>query len=94
MVGLALLDAAVSSQAAANRTGSLMTGVATVIQHILSPTVAAIPDLRTHGGAVTTSATSSATTAEPATDTTSTDTSSAEWTTSASAPTDPSQLET
>jgi hypothetical protein len=53
MVGLALLEAAVSSTAAANRAGGLLKGVATVIEHVLSPTVAAIPDLRTHGGAAT-----------------------------------------
>jgi len=52
MLGLALLDAAVSSQQAAGRVGGLLTGVATVIEHVLSPTVPAIPDLRTRGGVI------------------------------------------
>jgi hypothetical protein len=51
VLGLALLDAAVSTQGAANRVGGLLGAVAKTIEHILSPTVAAIPDLRTHGGA-------------------------------------------
>jgi hypothetical protein len=51
MIGLALLDAAVSSQQAAGRVGGMLTGLATVLEHVLSPTVPAIPDLRTHGGA-------------------------------------------
>ncbi len=52
MLGLALLDAAVSSQRAAGRVGGLLSGVATVVEHVLSPTVAAVPDLRTRGGPV------------------------------------------
>ena len=52
MLGLALLDAVTSSNAAAARGGGLFTALATVIEHVLSPTVAAIPDLRKHGGAV------------------------------------------
>lgn len=51
VLGLALLDAAVSTQGAADRVGGLLGAVAKVIEHILSPTVPAIPDLRTHGGA-------------------------------------------
>jgi hypothetical protein len=50
MLGLALLEAAVSSQQAAGRAGSLLTGVAKVVDHVLSPTVPAIPDLRTRAG--------------------------------------------
>lgn len=52
MVGLALLDATVSSQQAAGRVGGLLQGVAKTLEHLLSPTVAAIPDLRKHGGAI------------------------------------------
>lgn len=51
VLGLALLDAAVSTQGAADRVGGLFGSLAKVIEHILSPTVPAIPDLRTHGGA-------------------------------------------
>lgn len=54
MLALAVLDAAVSSTAAGGRVGSLLQGVAAVVDHILSPTVAAIPDLRKHGGAALT----------------------------------------
>lgn len=50
-LALALLEATVSSQQAAARAGGLLTGIAGVIERILSPTVAAIPDLRKHGGA-------------------------------------------
>lgn len=50
MLGLALLDATVSSNDAAGRAGGLLDSVGTVIEHLLSPTVPAIPDLRTHGG--------------------------------------------
>lgn len=52
MLALALLDAGVSSTQAANRVGGLLHGLAVVVEHILSPTVPAIPDLRTHGGAL------------------------------------------
>ncbi|MEV4557789.1 hypothetical protein AB0K51_12405 [Kitasatospora sp. NPDC049285] len=51
MLGLALLEAAVSSNAAAERAGGLLTSLAAVINHVLDPTVPAIPDLRKHGGA-------------------------------------------
>jgi hypothetical protein len=52
MLALAVLDAAVSSQAAGARVGSLMSGLAKVVEHVLSPTVPAIPDLRKHGGSL------------------------------------------
>jgi hypothetical protein len=51
VLGLALLQAAVSSTAAANRAGGLLKGVGTIVEHVLSPAVPAIPDLRKHGGA-------------------------------------------
>lgn len=54
VLALAVLEAATSSTLAATRAGGLLKGVATVINHVLSPTVAAIPDLRKHGGAATT----------------------------------------
>jgi hypothetical protein len=84
MLGLALLEVAVSSTSSAARAGGLLKGVASVIERILSPTVAAIPDLRKHGGAAP---------PLPATDTTPSAPSSgtsgsllpATWTTSASA---------
>lgn len=44
--GLAVLEAALSSDKAAGRVGQLLDAVATVISHVLSPTVPAIPDLR------------------------------------------------
>lgn len=52
MLGLALLDAVVSSNQAAGRVGGLLSGVGKVVEHILSPTVPAIPDLRTKGGKI------------------------------------------
>lgn len=79
MLGLALLDTVVSSTASANRVGTLLTAVSKVVSHLLSPTVAAIPDLRKHGGADVPTA--------PSTDTTATTDSSllpASWTTSPS----------
>jgi hypothetical protein len=82
MIGLALLEAAVSSQAAANRAGGLLTGVSTVIDHVLSPTVAAIPDLRKHGGAVATTAAPGGSTTLPA-----------DWTTAPAAPTPPTTIQ-
>lgn len=88
VLGLALLDAAVSSQAAAGRVGGLLDGMASVISHVLSPTVAAIPDLRQHGGAAPSSSTSSGSVqAQPATDSTSTKSATLPdtWSTSASA---------
>lgn len=51
-LALAVLDAAVSSTEAAGRVGGLMKAVAKVVEHALSPTVAAIPDLRKHGGSL------------------------------------------
>lgn len=78
-LALALLEATVSSQAAAQRAGGILTSLAGVVEHVLSPTVAAIPDLREHGGA----APPAASTAAPAS--TSGTLLPAEWTTSASA---------
>lgn len=46
VLGLALLEAATSSNKAAGRVGDLLDGIAGVISHVLSPTVPAIPDLR------------------------------------------------
>ena len=43
---LTALDAVLSSDASASRVGGALSGVATVVQHILSPTTPAIPDLR------------------------------------------------
>lgn len=51
MLALGLLQVAVSSSAAANRAGGLLSAVAKTIDHVISPTVPAIPDLRKHGGA-------------------------------------------
>lgn len=82
VLGLALLEVTVSSTASAGRVGSLLTSVSTVISHVLSPTVAAIPDLRTKGGAATSSTGGS--TAQPATATS--PTMPPDWTTSASPP--------
>ena len=79
-LSLALLEAAVSSQASAERAGGLLTTLAGVVERVLSPTVAAIPDLREHGGAAPPADTTTATT--PAT---SGSLLPAEWTTSASA---------
>ncbi|MFC8717777.1 hypothetical protein [Kitasatospora sp. NPDC057198] len=59
-LGLALLEAAVSSQASAERAGGLLTAIAGVVEHVLSPTVAAIPDRRKHGGAAPPADTSTA----------------------------------
>jgi hypothetical protein len=46
VLGLALLEAALSSDAASGRVGQLLEGVAGLVSHVLSPTVPAIPDLR------------------------------------------------
>lgn len=46
VLALALLEAGTSSTAAAGRIGSLLSDVAGLISHALSPTVPAIPDLR------------------------------------------------
>lgn len=43
---LTALDAVLSSTASASRVGGMFTGAIAVLDHILSPTVAAIPDLR------------------------------------------------
>jgi hypothetical protein len=56
VLGLALLEASLSSPAAAGRVGQLLDGIASVIAHVLSPAVPAIPDLRQRGGAATSSA--------------------------------------
>jgi hypothetical protein len=56
VLGLALLEAVTSSSAAAGRVGQLFDGVASVISHVLSPAVPAIPDLRQKGGAASSSA--------------------------------------
>lgn len=58
MLGLGLLEAVVSSDQSAGRVGDFLQGVGTVVEHVLSPTVPAIPDLRKHGGAAPTSTTS------------------------------------
>lgn len=50
-LALALLETVVSSQASAQRAGGLLTVLADVVERVLSPTVAAIPDRREHGGA-------------------------------------------
>lgn len=55
VLGLALLEAATSSGKAAGRVGDLFTGIASVISHVLSPAVPAIPDLRHKGTASSTS---------------------------------------
>jgi hypothetical protein len=65
-MALALLEVAVSSQAAAGRVGGLLTAVSGLISHVLSPTVPAIPDLRKKGTAAP-SSTSGSTAAVPAT---------------------------
>jgi hypothetical protein len=56
VLALALLEAAVSTDGAAGRVGQLLDGFASVVSHVLSPTVPAIPDRRTHGGAATATA--------------------------------------
>lgn len=43
---LAALEAVLSRDAAAGRVGGLLEGVGSVVQHVLSPAVPAIPDLR------------------------------------------------
>ncbi|WP_405889576.1 hypothetical protein OG762_52445 (plasmid) [Streptomyces sp. NBC_01136] len=75
VLGLALLEAALSSNKAAGRIGQLLDGIAGVVSHVLSPTVAAIPDLRHKGGAVVASSASS--------DQSGSKTLPADWTTSA-----------
>jgi hypothetical protein len=51
VLGLALLEAALSSNKSAGRVGDLLDGIAGLVSHALSPTVPAIPDLRQKGGA-------------------------------------------
>jgi hypothetical protein len=46
VLGLALLEATLSTSASAGRVGQLFDAVASVISHVLSPSVPAIPDLR------------------------------------------------
>lgn len=53
VLALALLEAATSSTQAAGRVGSLLSGIAGLVSHALSPAVPAIPDLRHRGGAAT-----------------------------------------
>jgi hypothetical protein len=55
VLGLALLEATVSSTTSAGRVGQLLEGVAGLVSHALSPAVPAIPDLRKRGGAATSS---------------------------------------
>jgi hypothetical protein len=55
VLALALLEAATSSTQAAGRVGAFFHGIAGLVSHALSPTVPAIPDLRKHGGAATSS---------------------------------------
>jgi hypothetical protein len=75
VLALALLEAVTSSTASAGRVGDLFTGIAGVVSHVLSPTVAAIPDLRTKGGASTSSSEKSSSSTSK--------TVPADWTTSA-----------
>jgi hypothetical protein len=65
VLGLALLEATVSSTDASGRVGQLLTGVAGLISHALSPTVPAIPDLRKRGGAATSTAAPAASGSKP-----------------------------
>lgn len=46
LLALTMLQAVLSSQKAAERTGGLMSGLASGVARFMSPTVAAIPDLR------------------------------------------------
>lgn len=55
VLGLSLFEAVVSSDQATGRVGGLFTGAATLLAHLASPDVPAIPDLR-QGGAATSSA--------------------------------------
>lgn len=43
------LEVVISSGQAADRFGGIFTAIATVVEHLLDPTVPAIPDLRTAG---------------------------------------------
>lgn len=81
VLALALLQTAVSgkkrgqSESPAERAGGLLKGVGKIIEHVLSPAVPAIPDLRKHGGAATALATPGGSSTMPA-----------DWNTSATAP--------
>jgi hypothetical protein len=77
VLGLALLEAAVSSNKAAGRVGDLLDGIAGLVSHALSPTVPAIPDLRQKGGGGGAAAATSA-----PSDQSSSKTVPADWTTS------------
>jgi hypothetical protein len=57
---LTLLQAVVSSSAATGRLGSLLSGAGTLMEHLASPTIAGIPDLRTGAKASTTTTTTAA----------------------------------
>lgn len=46
LLALTMLQAVLSSQKAAERTGGIMSGLASGVARFMSPTVAAIPDLR------------------------------------------------
>jgi hypothetical protein len=87
-LALALLEAATSTTQAAGRVGSLLTALDNVVQRVLSPTVAAIPDLRTKSAAAPsdddTTGSSTTVTASPASAST-----TPEWTTSPPTPTTP-----
>lgn len=74
VLALAFLEAATSSTKAAGRVGDLFDGIASIISHVLSPAVPAIPDLRTKGGAATSTSDQSS---EPSSNTV-----PADWTTS------------
>lgn len=50
LLALTLLEAATSSTKSAGRVGDFFDGIASALSHALSPSVAAIPDLRTKGG--------------------------------------------
>ena len=67
VLALALLEVTVSSNAAAGRVGGLLDATASVVSHVLSPTVAAIPDLRTKGGAAPSAATDQSSTSSGST---------------------------
>ncbi|MGW3926010.1 hypothetical protein [Streptomyces sp. NPDC005093] len=75
VLALALLQTAVSSDKRAKRAGGLLKATAKIIEHVLSPAVPAIPDLRKHGGAANTLATPGGSSTMPA-----------DWNTSATAP--------
>lgn len=49
VLGLALLQAVVSSTTSAGRVGGFMQGIASGVEHALDPNVPLIPDFRTRG---------------------------------------------